>query len=113
MVNGKFYRCDFGIYDDILWDLKQFNEILSDVFNKQNCYYRLELELKNIFVFSIKSSSRHLGHQERYLPTKRGFHQYFGAPNCHFGPYNDKTTPNIPVFHNDVMIGRLFIDQFS
>ena len=40
----------------------------------------------------------HLGHQERYLPLNHGFDEWFGAPNCHFGPYDDKKTPNIPVY---------------
>ena len=40
----------------------------------------------------------HLGHQEKYLPLNHGFDEWFGAPNCHFGPYDDKKTPNIPVY---------------
>ena len=40
----------------------------------------------------------HLGHQEEFLPLNHGFDEWFGAPNCHFGPYNDKNTPNIPVY---------------
>ena len=50
----------------------------------------------------------HLGHREQYLPRKHGFDYWFGAPNCHFGPYDDKHTPNIPVFENDEMIGRYY-----
>ena len=50
----------------------------------------------------------HLGHREQYLPLKHGFDYWFGAPNCHFGPYDDKHTPNIPVFENDRMIGRYY-----
>ncbi|XP_022252161.1 N-acetylgalactosamine-6-sulfatase-like isoform X2 [Limulus polyphemus] len=52
----------------------------------------------------------HLGHQAQYLPLKHGFHEWFGSSNCHFGPYNDKSTPNIPVFRNDEMIGRYYED---
>ena len=40
----------------------------------------------------------HLGHQEKYLLLNHGFDEWFGAPNCHFGPYDDKKTPNIPVY---------------
>lgn len=50
----------------------------------------------------------HLGHREKYLPLKHGFHQWFGSSNCHFGPYDDKTTPNIPVFRDDKMVGRYY-----
>lgn len=50
----------------------------------------------------------HLGHQERYLPLKHGFHESFGSTNCHFGPYNNVDTPNIAFFRDDRMIGRYF-----
>jgi len=50
----------------------------------------------------------HLGHQEKYLPLNHGFDEWFGAPNCHFGPYDDKKTPNIPVYKNDSMAGRYY-----
>ncbi|RWS27346.1 N-acetylgalactosamine-6-sulfatase-like protein [Leptotrombidium deliense] len=50
----------------------------------------------------------HLGHQSQYLPLKHGFHEYFGSPNCHFGPYDDKNTPNIAFFKDSSMIGRYF-----
>ena len=50
----------------------------------------------------------HLGHRSQFLPLKHGFDEWFGAPNCHFGPYDDKSTPNIPVFRNDSMIGRYY-----
>ncbi|XP_076831146.1 N-acetylgalactosamine-6-sulfatase [Brachyhypopomus gauderio] len=50
----------------------------------------------------------HLGHQEQYLPLQRGFDQWFGAPNCHFGPYNTSYRPNIPVYNNSQMIGRYY-----
>nr|XP_039261192.1 N-acetylgalactosamine-6-sulfatase-like [Styela clava] len=52
----------------------------------------------------------HLGHQEQYLPLKHGFDEWFGAPNCHFGPYDDVSTPNIPVYDNEDMIGRYYED---
>ncbi|KAG0698748.1 N-acetylgalactosamine-6-sulfatase [Chionoecetes opilio] len=52
----------------------------------------------------------HLGHQPQYLPLKHGFDFWFGAPNCHFGPYADLLTPNIPVFLNDSMVGRYYED---
>nr|CAB3248234.1 N-acetylgalactosamine-6-sulfatase-like [Phallusia mammillata] len=50
----------------------------------------------------------HLGHREQYLPLKHGFDEWVGAPNCHFGPYDDKTTPNIPVYNGSKMIGRYY-----
>lgn len=42
------------------------------------------------------------------MPLSRGFHEFFGSPNVHFGPYNDKKLPNVPVFRNDKMIGRFY-----
>ncbi|XP_077057673.1 N-acetylgalactosamine-6-sulfatase isoform X1 [Siphateles boraxobius] len=50
----------------------------------------------------------HLGHRTQYLPLKRGFDEWFGAPNCHFGPYNDSLRPNIPVYNNSEMKGRYY-----
>uniref|UniRef100_A0A4W4GY45 N-acetylgalactosamine-6-sulfatase n=1 Tax=Electrophorus electricus TaxID=8005 RepID=A0A4W4GY45_ELEEL len=50
----------------------------------------------------------HLGHREQYLPLERGFDQWFGSPNCHFGPYNTSYRPNIPVYNNSEMIGRYY-----
>ncbi|MCJ8747417.1 hypothetical protein PDJAM_G00153280 [Pangasius djambal] len=48
----------------------------------------------------------HLGHRKQYLPLEHGFDQFFGSPNCHFGPYNESVRPNIPVYNNSQMIGR-------
>ncbi|XP_077419845.1 N-acetylgalactosamine-6-sulfatase isoform X2 [Vanacampus margaritifer] len=50
----------------------------------------------------------HLGHRAQYLPLKNGFHQWFGAPNCHFGPYNNSGRPNVPVYNNSEMVGRYY-----
>ena len=50
----------------------------------------------------------HLGHREQYLPLKRGFDEFFGSGNCHLGPYNDRNTPNIPVYKDDKMVGRYY-----
>jgi len=50
----------------------------------------------------------HLGHREKYLPLKHGFDEWFGAPNCHFGPYDDRKEPNIPVYNNSKMLGRYY-----
>ncbi|XP_028417908.1 N-acetylgalactosamine-6-sulfatase-like isoform X1 [Dendronephthya gigantea] len=50
----------------------------------------------------------HLGQQPQYHPLKHGFHEWFGAPNCHFGPYNDVSLPNIPVYRDQYMIGRYY-----
>ncbi|CAN7992405.1 unnamed protein product [Ixodes hexagonus] len=52
----------------------------------------------------------HLGHQEQYLPLKHGFHEWFGSPNCHPGPYDNVHRPNIPVFRDNAMIGRYYED---
>ncbi|XP_033626135.1 N-acetylgalactosamine-6-sulfatase-like isoform X2 [Asterias rubens] len=52
----------------------------------------------------------HLGHQTQYLPLKHGFDEFFGSPNCHFGPYNNIGTPNIPVYKNQDMAGRYYDD---
>ncbi|KAL7639706.1 UNVERIFIED_CONTAM: hypothetical protein RMT77_010211 [Armadillidium vulgare] len=52
----------------------------------------------------------HLGHQSQYLPLKHGFHHQFGSTNCHFGPYDNVSTPNIPVFRDDKMLGRYYQD---
>ena len=49
---------------------------------------------------------RHLGQQPQYHPLKHGFDEWFGAPNCHFGPYDDKSSPNIPVYKDAEMAGR-------
>uniref|UniRef100_A0A3P9HYJ7 N-acetylgalactosamine-6-sulfatase n=1 Tax=Oryzias latipes TaxID=8090 RepID=A0A3P9HYJ7_ORYLA len=50
----------------------------------------------------------HLGHRPQYLPLENGFDEWFGAPNCHFGPYNNTVRPNIPVYNNSEMLGRYF-----
>lgn len=50
----------------------------------------------------------HLGHRPQYLPLKHGFDEWFGAPNCHFGPYNNTDRPNVPVYNNSEMIGRYY-----
>uniref|UniRef100_A0A0B6ZYD5 N-acetylgalactosamine-6-sulfatase n=1 Tax=Arion vulgaris TaxID=1028688 RepID=A0A0B6ZYD5_9EUPU len=52
----------------------------------------------------------HLGQQSQYHPLKHGFNEWFGSPNCHFGPYDDKTTPNIPIYKDADMVGRYFED---
>ncbi|KAI4830108.1 hypothetical protein KUCAC02_001761 [Chaenocephalus aceratus] len=50
----------------------------------------------------------HLGHRPQYLPLKNGFDEWFGAPDCHFGPYNSSIRPNIPVYNNSEMLGRYY-----
>ncbi|RUS86588.1 hypothetical protein EGW08_005669 [Elysia chlorotica] len=52
----------------------------------------------------------HLGQQPQYLPHNHGFDEFFGAPNCHFGPYNNKNTPNVPVYKDANMEGIEFIE---
>uniref|UniRef100_A0A8C7FY84 Galactosamine (N-acetyl)-6-sulfatase n=1 Tax=Oncorhynchus kisutch TaxID=8019 RepID=A0A8C7FY84_ONCKI len=48
----------------------------------------------------------HLGHRAHHLPLEHGFDEWFGAPNCHFGPYNSSDRPNVPVYNNSQMVGR-------
>ncbi|KAG9352487.1 hypothetical protein JZ751_020901 [Albula glossodonta] len=50
----------------------------------------------------------HLGHRPNHLPLEHGFDKWFGAPNCHFGPYNNSLRPNIPVYNNSQMVGRYY-----
>ncbi|XP_029283150.1 LOW QUALITY PROTEIN: N-acetylgalactosamine-6-sulfatase [Cottoperca gobio] len=50
----------------------------------------------------------HLGHRQKYLPLENGFDEWFGAPDCHFGPYNSSFKPNIPVYNNSEMLGRYY-----
>ncbi|XP_029641081.1 N-acetylgalactosamine-6-sulfatase-like [Octopus sinensis] len=52
----------------------------------------------------------HLGHQEKYHPLRHGFQEWFGSPNCHFGPYDNIKTPNIPVYRDWNMTGRYYED---
>ncbi|CAN7937193.1 unnamed protein product [Ixodes hexagonus] len=52
----------------------------------------------------------HLGHREQYLPLNHGFHEWFGSPNCHFGPYDNVERPNVAFFRDSCMIGRYFED---
>ena len=60
----------------------------------------------NVRAHRLPLPDRHLGHRPQYHPLDHGFDMWFGAPNCHFGPYNDKNTPNIPVYRNRNMMGR-------
>ena len=55
---------------------------------------------------NLSPPCRHLGHRPKYLPLENGFDEWFGAPNCHFGPYNNSFRPNIPVYNNSEMVGR-------
>ncbi|XP_011783466.1 PREDICTED: N-acetylgalactosamine-6-sulfatase [Colobus angolensis palliatus] len=52
--------------------------------------------------------SRHLGHRPQFHPLKHGFDEWFGSPNCHFGPYDNKARPNIPVYRDWEMVGRYY-----
>ncbi|XP_053282218.1 N-acetylgalactosamine-6-sulfatase [Pleuronectes platessa] len=54
----------------------------------------------------------HLGHRPQHLPLENGFDEWFGAPNCHFGPYNSSFRPNVPVYNNSEMLGR-FYEEFE
>uniref|UniRef100_A0AAA9S5D9 N-acetylgalactosamine-6-sulfatase n=2 Tax=Bos TaxID=9903 RepID=A0AAA9S5D9_BOVIN len=53
----------------------------------------------------------HLGHRPQFHPLKHGFDEWFGSPNCHFGPYDNKARPNIPVYRDQEMVGR-FYEEF-
>nr|KAF6318471.1 galactosamine (N-acetyl)-6-sulfatase [Pipistrellus kuhlii] len=53
----------------------------------------------------------HLGHRPRFHPLKHGFDEWFGSPNCHFGPYDNRARPNIPVYRDWEMVGR-FYEEF-
>lgn len=66
--------------------------------------------LSNAGYYSKIVGKWHLGHQYKYLPLQHGFHEWFGSANCHFGPYDGKNTPDIPVFRNNEMIGRYYQD---
>uniref|UniRef100_A0A8C6RVR0 Galactosamine (N-acetyl)-6-sulfatase n=1 Tax=Nannospalax galili TaxID=1026970 RepID=A0A8C6RVR0_NANGA len=50
----------------------------------------------------------HLGHRPQFHPLKHGFDEWFGSPNCHFGPYDNRAKPNIPVYRDWEMVGRSF-----
>lgn len=52
----------------------------------------------------------HLGHEPAFLPLRHGFHEFFGSPSTHPGPFDDVTEPNIPVYRDDHMIGRYYED---
>ncbi|XP_040838164.1 N-acetylgalactosamine-6-sulfatase isoform X1 [Ochotona curzoniae] len=53
----------------------------------------------------------HLGHRPQFHPLKHGFDEWFGSPNCHFGPYDNRARPNIPVYRDQEMVGR-FYEEF-
>ncbi|KAK3730552.1 hypothetical protein RRG08_006401 [Elysia crispata] len=55
----------------------------------------------------------HLGQQPQYLPHNHGFDEFFGAPNCHFGPNDPKDAPNIPVYKDAKMVGRYYEGDFN
>lgn len=75
--------------------------------------FSIDVDIGVCIVYSIDNTMffflyyRHLGHRPQYHPLKHGFDEWFGAPNCHFGPYNDKDMPNIPVYKDAEMAGRL------
>lgn len=50
----------------------------------------------------------HLGHRRQFLPINRGFDEFFGSGNCHFGPFDDVNHPNIPVYKDHLMVGRYY-----
>lgn len=56
----------------------------------------------------------HLGHSDlKYYPLAHGFDEFFGSPNVHFGPYDDKSMPNVPVFRDNKMLGRYYEKEFA
>ncbi|XP_076989395.1 N-acetylgalactosamine-6-sulfatase isoform X1 [Tamandua tetradactyla] len=50
----------------------------------------------------------HLGHRPQFHPLRHGFDEWFGSPNCHFGPYDNRARPNIPVYRDWEMVGRYY-----
>ncbi|KAM4894188.1 N-acetylgalactosamine-6-sulfatase [Sylvia borin] len=52
----------------------------------------------------------HLGHQPQFHPLRHGFDEWFGSPNCHFGPYDNRERPNIPLYRDWEMVGRYYED---
>uniref|UniRef100_UPI004038CDF5 N-acetylgalactosamine-6-sulfatase isoform X2 n=1 Tax=Callospermophilus lateralis TaxID=76772 RepID=UPI004038CDF5 len=58
-----------------------------------------------------QSRAGHLGHRPQFHPLKHGFDEWFGSPNCHFGPYDNRARPNIPVYRDWEMVGR-FYEEF-
>ncbi|NXP38568.1 GALNS sulfatase, partial [Leiothrix lutea] len=52
----------------------------------------------------------HLGHQPQFHPLRHGFDEWFGSPNCHFGPYDSRERPNIPLYRDWDMVGRYYED---
>ncbi|NXH22814.1 GALNS sulfatase, partial [Bucco capensis] len=52
----------------------------------------------------------HLGHRPQFHPLKHGFDEWLGSPNCHFGPFDNRALPNIPVYRDWEMIGRYYED---
>ncbi|KAB7500564.1 N-acetylgalactosamine-6-sulfatase, partial [Armadillidium nasatum] len=79
----------------------------------RNGFYQTNIDGRNSYtpqeiVGGIPDSEilLHLGHQSQYLPLKHGFHHQFGSTNCHFGPYDNVSTPNIPDFVIDRTTGE-------
>ena len=69
-------------------------------------FYRFSTGRTQITTHYLYYTNRHLGHQPQFLPLEHGFDEWFGAPNCHFGPYDNIHIPNIPVYKDSKMIGR-------
>lgn len=56
----------------------------------------------------------HLGHSDlKYFPLQRGFDEFFGSPNVHFGPYDGKSMPNVALFRDNQMVGRYYEKEFA
>uniref|UniRef100_A0A3B5L8K6 Galactosamine (N-acetyl)-6-sulfatase n=1 Tax=Xiphophorus couchianus TaxID=32473 RepID=A0A3B5L8K6_9TELE len=53
-----------------------------------------EMLKKNGYISKIVGKW-HLGHRPQYLPLEHGFDEWFGSPNCHFGPYNIMCFPHL------------------
>ena len=70
------------------------------------CILEYQCNVMLITINVISNTFRHLGQQAKYHPLKHGFDEMFGSPNCHFGPFDDKGQPNMPVFKDADMVGR-------
>ncbi|EMP36266.1 N-acetylgalactosamine-6-sulfatase [Chelonia mydas] len=74
------------------------------------CIHTVPPANKGCMCEGLSYLGQHLGHRPQFHPLKHGFDEWFGSPNCHFGPYDNKATPNIPVYRDREMIGRYYED---